>query len=273
MKTVFIITRFSVPKRLRGYHSGDAIRPLADADVIALEDQFHQQGEERRVPKESIAFILPETVQDSSGIPELLTTLEFACSIVAVTGHPSFLCLGILSDGKFSHARHIPRMAPDSTDMTFVKGLTAAGFLQWLRRCLRALASLKDRMHITANRFVRFARSDSLSDGIMDLCISLESLLDHQTEVSFRFSISLARATGAKGGQAERKAALLGDLYDARSKLAHGDPSAARALRKLEPHREELRTLAKEILTAYVLCVSEKSREEWKRHIQTSLYS
>jgi hypothetical protein len=246
---------------------------LSVGEVIAIEDQFHHQGEERRILKGSIAFVLPDALADSSGLPELITMLEFACSIVAVTGHPSFFSVGVFSDRACTQVRYIPRTPSDSLDISFVSGLTAVGLLQWVRRCLNALGNLKDRMHITANRFVRFARSESIGDGIMDLCISLESLLDHQTEVSFRFSISLARATGARGEKAATNAALLAELYDARSKLAHGDPSASRLLRKLEPRLTELNTLAKELLATYVLCVSEHSRDEWKARIQKSLYS
>jgi len=273
VNAAYIVTRFAVPKRLHGAKSGFAIRPLSVAEVIAIEDQFHRQGDERRIPAGSIAFILPDVLAEPAGIPDLITIVEFACSIVAVTGHPSFLAVGIFSQGACTQVRHIPRSTSDSQDISFVRRLTTSGMLQWLRRCLQAQRNLKDRMHITANRFVRFAKSESIADAIMDLCISLESLLDHSTEVSFRFSICLARVTGARGDRAETIAALLSDLYDARSKLAHGDPSASRLLRKLEPRVPQLNALAKEIMTTYVLFLSDHTRDEWKAHIHKSLYS
>ncbi len=273
MNLVYIVTRFAVPKKLHGAKSGFAIRPLSVTEVIAIEDQFHRQGDERRIPAGSIAFILPDVLTDPSGIPDLITIVEFACSIVAVTGHPSFLAVGIFSQSTCIQARHIPRSTTDSPDISFVKELTASGMLQWLQRCLQAQRKLKGRMHITANRFVRFAKSESIADAIMDLCISLESLLDHQTEVSFRFSICLARVIGARGDQAETTAALLSDLYDVRSKIAHGDPSASKLLRKLEAHIPQLNALAKEIMTTYVLFLSDHTRDEWKAHVHKSLYS
>jgi hypothetical protein len=270
---LYLVARFHVPPTLHGAESGFAIRPLSVAEVVAIEDQFHLLGDERRIPPGSIAFILPATQADSSRIPDLVTMAEFACSIVAVTGHPSFLAVGIFSQGACTQVRHIPPSISDSTDISFVDTLTASGMLQWLRRCLLAQTNSKDRLHITANRFVRFVKSENSADAIMDLCISLESLLDHQTEVSFRFSICLARVIEPRGEQAESTASLLSELYDVRSRIAHGDPSASRLLRKLEPRFPQLNALAKEILTTYILFLSEHTRKEWKALIKKSLYT
>lgn len=219
------------------------------------------------------AFILPSALAAPSEIPDLITLVEFVCSIVAVSGHPALHSVAMFSDNKCRHVRYIPRSTTDSLDITFVSGLTAPGLLQWLQRCLRANKNHRDRMHITAHHFVRSVKSESLADAAMDLCISLESLLDHQTEVSFRFSLSLARLSGARGEQCEKNAALLAVLYEARSKLAHGDPAAAKLLRKLEPRRSELNALAKDLLTTYVLHASEHTRADWKTRVQKSLYS
>jgi len=199
--------------------------------------------------------------------------MEFACCIVAVSGHPSFHSAAIFSGGVCSNVRHLPNSSTDSPDISFVSGLTAMGLLQWLRRCVEAKTRLKERMHITAHRFVRSLRADNAADKIMDLCISLESLLDHQTEVSFRFSISLARVLETKGILCQKNAALLADLYEARSKLAHGDPAAVKLVRNFEGRFAEVYALAKELLSTYVLYTSDHSRDEWKQHIHNCLYS
>jgi hypothetical protein len=273
VNSTYIVARFPIPTHLQGSQSGFAIRPLSVEEVIAIEDQFHRQGDEQRIPSGLGTFILPDTPVAPARIPDLITMVEFACCIVAVSGHPSFHSVAILSNGKCSHVLHVPRSSSYSQGISFVSGLTATGLLQWLRRCLQAKANLKDRMHITAHRFIRSARAENSADRIMDLCISLESLLDHQTEVSFRFSISLARVIGTKGAVSQKNAALLADLYEARSKLAHGDPVAGRLVRKLEPRFPEVNALAKQLLTTYVLYVSEHSRGEWKGHIHNCLYS
>jgi hypothetical protein len=241
--------------------------------LVAIEDQFHLQGDERRIPPASIAFILPDAPSDSSEILDFVTLVEFACSIVAVTGHPSFLAVGLFSKNSCTQVRHLSRSVSISTDISFVPTLTSNGMLQWLRRCLKAQTNSKGRLHITADRFVRFDRSENVADALMDLCISLESLLDHQTEVSFRFSICLTRVIEPRGEQAENTATLLSSLYDVRSKIAHGDPSASSRLKKLKPNVPRLSALAKEILTIYTLFLSEHSRKEWKAHIKKNLYT
>ena len=71
----------------------------------------------------------------------------------------------------------------------------------------------------------------------------------------------------------EKMANLLSRLYDIRSKLAHGDPQAAKQLKKFESDLPELDKLARKILTMYVLYMSEHSRDDWKSHVRTSLFS
>jgi hypothetical protein len=270
---LYLVAGFDVPPTLHGAELGFAIRPLSVAEVVAIEDQFHIQGDERRIPPGSIAYILTDAPAGSSDTLDLVTMVEFACSIVVVTGHPSFLAVGTFAHSACTHVRLIPRSISDSQHVSFVSTLTASGMLQWLRRCLQAQANSKDRLHITANRFVRFAKSENFADAIMDLCISLESLLDHQTEVSFRFSICLTRIIEARGEQGETAATLLSELYDVRSKIAHGNPSASKLLRKLEPRLPQLNALAKEILTRYILFLSDHTRTEWKAQINKSLYT
>ncbi len=132
---------------------------------------------------------------------------------------------------------------------------------------------LKDRMHITASRYVRYARSENISDGLMDLCICLESLLDSQFQISFRFGVCLTKLTGEKGQKAEEMATLLSELYDLRSKIAHGDPAAIKMLKQIEPKRAALHMLARRILTTYVFFMSEHLRHEWQSHVRSSIYA
>jgi hypothetical protein len=131
---------------------------------------------------------------------------------------------------------------------------------------------LKERMHITASRYVRFLRADNVPDGLMDLCISLESLLDAQSEISFRFGACLAKFTGASGQTAQESAKLLWELYDLRSKIAHGDPKATKLIREIEPKIPILRILSRKILTNYILFMSGHTRDEWTAHLKSCLF-
>jgi len=107
----------------------------------------------------------------------------------------------------------------------------------------------------------------------VDLCISLESLLDASTEISFRFGLSLAKITGERGAQAEVLADLLSDLYDVRSKIAHGDPQATKLLERLRPRLPALHQLSRRILTLYILYMSDNSRANWKAHVRASQFA
>ena len=107
----------------------------------------------------------------------------------------------------------------------------------------------------------------------MDLSISLESLLDSRTEISFKFGACLAKVTGESGKRAEEISELLSELYDVRSRIAHGDPAAAKGLINIEPKLPSIRRLARKVLTTYILFMSEHSREEWKKHLRSCLFS
>lgn len=103
----------------------------------------------------------------------------------------------------------------------------------------------------------------------MDLCICLESLIEADTEISFRFGTTLAKVTRDK--EAEEISHLLSELYNLRSKVVHGtDPSKEH--RKMTPNTAKLRSVARAILTTYVLFMTEHTKDEWKRHLRSSLF-
>ena len=181
--------------------------------------------------------------------------------------------MAVFTDGACNFARILDEQWTVVASPTFSKRLNGIAIAQWLRRCATARTNLKTRIEVTASRYVRYQKANNLADGLMDLCISLESLLDSQTEISFRFSTCLSRIVGERGAGEKQSANLLSRLYDIRSKLAHGDPEATKLLKKIELDLPELNKLARKILTTYVLYMSEHSREDWRIHVRTSLFS
>jgi hypothetical protein len=81
----------------------------------------------------------------------------------------------------------------------------------------------------------------------------------------------LARITELK--HAEEISELLSDLYDLRSKVVHGTDSA-KEYKKVVPNAAKLRLAARTVLTAYVLYMTEHTKEEWKnmRARRTSMF-
>ena len=151
----------------------------------------------------------------------------------------------------------------------FPRKVKKAAASTWLRYFFSARQKTKDGLHTTADRFVRYARINNTRDAMVDLCICLESLMDTQTEISFRFGVCLAKVKG--GTDAEELSDLLSDLYDLRSKVVHGS-DATKEHRKVEPHAQKLRSSSRAILTRYVVYLAEHTREEWKKHLRKSLF-
>jgi hypothetical protein len=156
---------------------------------------------------------------------------------------------------------------------SFTTGLIGDAAAQWLYRCSAAKGKHPDRFRIAAGRYVRFARFQNPADALLDLCIALESLLDSQTEIAFRFTLTFVKLLKLKDGPARRTAELLSDLYALRSKLAHGDPAADKLLVKLLKTFPELRDIARRILVAYVLFIGDDDRDKWKGHLQSLIYA
>jgi hypothetical protein len=201
----------------------------------------------------------------------LATLAESSLALLATAGHPSFSIVAVFSDGACISAKHLAR--EEQTPPQFPSRLSSKGVCEWLRRCGLAQKQSRDRMHITASRYVRYARAKQISDALLDLSISLESLLESQTEISFKFGACLAKVTGESGSAANDMARLLSELYDVRCKLAHGDPRATKLLKQIEPKLPDLRKLALRILITYVLFLSEHTQKDWADHLRNSLFA
>ncbi|MGZ5436576.1 MAG: hypothetical protein ACXWID_06595 [Pyrinomonadaceae bacterium] len=268
------ITPDFIPKRLLGYEmAGYALRPLSRNEGVSIEDRFFAQGSEETVFESSDinSLVIPDAINDPARIDELAILAEFSLALIATAGHPSFSVIALFSDGACSYAKRLARA--EQNRIQFPSRLTSKGLCQWLRRCRLARKQSGDRMHITASRYVRYAKANQLADAILDLSISLESLLETQTEISFKFGACLAKVTGERGTTASDMARLLSELYDVRSKLAHGDPRATKLLKQIEPKLPDLRKLARKILITYVLFLSENTQTQWAEHLRNSLFA
>ena len=62
---------------------------------------------------------------------------------------------------------------PPTVAATFPTKMGGTAASAWLRRFFVARRKTKDRMHITADRFVRYSKTMNSRDSLLDLCISL----------------------------------------------------------------------------------------------------
>jgi hypothetical protein len=155
-------------------------------------------------------------------------------------------------------------------DPRFLNKLKGNAASTWLRQFFIARGNTKDRLHVTADRFVRFCIAGSTTDGLLDLCISLESLIESETEISFRFAVCLAKVTDEP--DAEELSGMLSDLYSLRSKVVHGSDTG-KAHKKLAPNIPRLRGTARTILTKYIFHLAENTKDDWKRRLKSSLFA
>jgi hypothetical protein len=183
MTDVLIITHSPIPKKLHGVNNGYGIRPISEREIVAIEDRFFGQGDDRKIRKGSTVAIFPDVAANAANIDEYTTIAAFSLSLLAVAGYVAASVAALFSSEVCTHAQYLGRPPASPTEAAFPSALTGKAAAQWLQRCSLAHKKLGDRVHITADRYVRYARADKAPDGIMDLCISLESLLDSQTEV------------------------------------------------------------------------------------------
>lgn len=247
--------------------AGFGIRQLTDGERIAIEDRFFALNERIAVSPDRTAVIIPCDVIPGIEPEEAAVLLEFALGVLSLSG---FTSIGIVAKFNGASCTEVLKRAPRVTasPTRFPARLRGKAAVQWLRQCFGARNKLK-RFHVTADRLVRFLRATDPPDSLVDLCISLESLLDTNTEVSFRFAACLSKVCGLKS--AAEISDLLSDLYDLRSKVVHGgDPSKAH--KKIAPSVDSLRRVARAILSTYVLFIANHSMDEWKRHLKKSLF-
>jgi hypothetical protein len=272
MADFYALTSSPLPKKLHGTSLDCSIRRLSSPERLEIEDHFFKKsGTKTGLDHAKTAIVVSQQLAHGSNTEEFATLIEFAVAILTVSGFQPIEVAAAFNGTTCTDAIRRPPLQRATAPIVFAKSITGIAASAWLLRFFAARRNSLDRMHITADRFVRYSRSGNVNDSLMDLCISLESLLDSQTEVSFRFGTCLAKVTGEKGNEAEETARLLSDLYDLRSKIVHG-ADATKERRRIEPHVSALRKTARAVLTNYVLFLSENSRAAWKQHLHSLLF-
>jgi hypothetical protein len=271
MPDLYLLTSQAYPDQLTGSFKGYVIRAVEQREVIALEDRFHRQSGENISVGGRTLTIVPDVSLTRYPLQEQVTLVEFALYMLSASGSIDFQYAATFTGSTCTQAWKLD--SPRGTDATFTPGVEGEGATKWIARCVLARGMLGNRFHISADRYVRYERAKHVTDGLLDLCICLESTLDTQTEIAFKFSILLGRLIGGRGENGDRVARILQKLYDLRSKIAHGDPGAARALSRLKPDLPELKGIARQIVTEYVLFTGDKTREEWQGHLRAQLFA
>jgi len=127
----------------------------------------------------------------------------------------------------------------------------------------------------TLERFNSALARGSRFDRIVDLTISLESLISGKEELRYKFG--LYNAFIATSAPEERRDCykLLSTLYDARSGIVHGDTASRdtiKAVGIVENSWSELIRLARSCLNYHVFFMNDRDRSAWDEHLKELVF-
>jgi len=240
MADYYALTSNPLPTPLHGAEGDYAIRTLSDRERLAIEDYFFKKGVKVTLIASTTAVVVPQDQAANAALEDFAVLVEFALGILTVSGFQPITMVATLNASTCSDA--LQRSYREATDPPrFARKVVKAAASAWVRHFFTARKKTKDKLHITADRFVRYSRQGSSPDAMVDLCICLESLIESHTEISFRFATTLAKVTRDK--KAEGICDLLSDLYGLRSKVVHGT-DCSKEQEKLEPNIAKLRSAA-----------------------------
>jgi len=267
MAEYYAFTANPLPGALLGADAEYSIRTLSDRERLSIEDYFFRNEIKGSLDPKATAVVVPLGPAATASMEDFAVLVEFALGILSISGFQPVTTVAILNASTCSDT--LQRSYRETTELpVFPKKLVKAAASTWVRYFFEARRKTKDRLHVTADRFVRYLRMSNSRDSLVDLCICLESLIEVQNEISFQFAVCLAKVSGLKGPEATHD--LLKVLYDLRSKVVHG-ADATKQHRRVEPNTAKLRLVARAILTAYIAYLTDHTKDEWKKHLRTSL--
>lgn len=119
-------------------------------------------------------------------------------------------------------------------------------------------------------RLCRAFREGPTPDGIIDLAIAMEGMVQTKIEIKFQFSLFNSLMSSSDLEVRRERFALLRDLYDSRSLMVHGGkPSKGdqKKIAKVTEHWGGLISLARANLTYYLNFCSHRAHKDWGDHL------
>ena len=128
---------------------------------------------------------------------------------------------------------------------------------------------------ITLSRFNSCWLRSTDHDRVIDVAISLESLLSSQTEIKFKFALFNSFIVGSLPEEREKAFELLQLLYDARSSIVHGDSKSQSNKRKIDKvlaSMEEVFRMAQSAISYYIFFLYCRDPNDWQMHIEKLVF-
>jgi hypothetical protein len=192
MADYYALTGAPLPAALHGVDAEYSIRTLSDRERLSIEDFFFAKDIKISLNPATTAVIVPQSQTANATMDNFAVLVEFALGVLTVSGFQPITTVATLNATNCSDA--LQRAYQETSESpAFPKKLLKTAACTWVRHFFSARHRTKDKLHITADRFVRYLRMNNSSDSFVDLCICLESLIESQTEISFRFAMCLAK--------------------------------------------------------------------------------
>lgn len=130
-------------------------------------------------------------------------------------------------------------------------------------------------VYVTLSRFNSSLMRTTESDRVIDITVSLESLIREKSELRFKFATYLSYVVQDNPADRLEAFGLLSTLYDARSSLVHGTPhekGAQRALQEVSSRWDEVYRMARSAISYYMMYLFSESNGDtqvpWKEHLK-----
>jgi hypothetical protein len=111
-----------------------------------------------------------------------------------------------------------------------------------------------------------------LSDGILDLTICLESLIQSNVEVGFRLSHEISRLVTTSPSEQQEYQELLHDLYEARSKHVHGGKPKSKTLKVRQRMPELVEIMRSAVRYAVEFHARAPQSRAWRAHLDCLMH-
>ena len=161
-----------------------------------------------------------------------------------------------------------------SSPFVFAEAASAQKITQFFKLLTTAIGKHPGLL-ITLSRFNSCWLRSTDHDRVIDVAVSLESLLSSQTEIKFKFALFNSFITCSSPAERERAFELLKLLYDARSSIVHGDSKSASNKKKIDKvleSIEEVFRIAQAAISYYIFFLYCRDPNEWQTHIEKLVF-
>jgi hypothetical protein len=156
-----------------------------------------------------------------------------------------------------------------------LKPSATQGRINQFYRVVCEVANKYSQVYVTLSRFNTCLTRATTNDSLIDITISLESLIREKHELSFKFSTYLSFIIGETPQERFDALKELTNLYNARSGIVHGTPEdkeSIKAIKQVANNWDCIVVLTKKAITYYVFYlyseIHNTQQAPWKDHLK-----